>query len=47
MEKKNRILIVDDEENIRQIIKKYAQFEGYDITEAGDGLTAIELCRKT
>ena len=28
------ILVVDDEEKIRIIIKKYAEFEGYEITEA-------------
>lgn len=40
------ILVVDDEEKIREIIKKYAQFEGYRITEAADGKEAVELCRK-
>lgn len=41
-----RILVVDDEERIRQIIKKYAVFEGYEIEEASDGMEAIEICRK-
>lgn len=40
-----RILVVDDEQNIRNIIKKYAAFEGYDVAEAADGIAAIELCR--
>lgn len=40
------ILIVDDEENIRAIIKKYALFEGYEVSEAADGMEAVELCRK-
>lgn len=31
-----RILVVDDEEKIRAIIRKYGEFEGYDITEAKD-----------
>jgi Response regulators consisting of a CheY-like receiver domain and a winged-helix DNA-binding domain len=35
---------VDDEENIRQIIKKYAVFEGYDVVEAADGMEAIRIC---
>ncbi|SFP95077.1 DNA-binding response regulator, OmpR family, contains REC and winged-helix (wHTH) domain [Lachnospiraceae bacterium XBB1006] len=43
---KNRILVVDDEANIRQIIKKYAEFEGYEIAEAENGIQAIELCEK-
>ena len=40
-----RLLIVDDEAKIRQLIAKYAVFEGYEVAEAGDGLEAIELCR--
>lgn len=39
------ILIVDDEEKIRELIRKYAEFEGYKITEAGDGLEAVEICK--
>ena len=41
------ILVVDDEARIRSIIKKYAEFEGHTITEAGDGMEAIRLCRST
>ena len=40
------ILVVDDEVRIRSIIKKYAEFEGHTITEAGDGMEAVRLCRK-
>ncbi|MBQ9780513.1 MAG: response regulator transcription factor [Clostridia bacterium] len=39
------ILIVDDESRIRSIIKKYAEFEGHKVTEAGDGMEAVRLCR--
>ena len=42
----SRLLIVDDEERIRDIIKKYAQFEGFETAEAVDGLQAVEICRK-
>ena len=35
------ILVVDDEEKIRAVIKKYAEFEGYSIVEAEDGMDAI------
>ena len=42
----NRILVVDDEFRIRQIIRKYAEFEGYTVEEAVDGMHAIEICRK-
>ena len=41
-----RILVVDDEEKIRAIIRKYGEFEGYEITEAADGMEAVRLCRK-
>lgn len=41
-----RILIVDDEARIRSIIKKYAEFEGHAVTEAGDGMEAVRLCRR-
>ena len=39
------ILVVDDESRIRAIIKKYAEFEGHQVTEAGDGMEAVTLCR--
>ncbi len=41
----SKILIVDDEEKIRELIKKYAVFEGYETDEAGDGMEAVEKCR--
>lgn len=40
------ILVVDDEEKIRIVIKKYAEFEGYNIVEAGDGMEAIDKFKK-
>ena len=40
------ILIVDDEARIRSIIRKYAEFEGHTVTEAGDGMEAVSLCRR-
>jgi DNA-binding response OmpR family regulator len=42
-----KILIVDDEEKIRAVIKEYAEFEGYETDEAADGMEAVEKCRKT
>lgn len=41
-----KLLIVDDEEKIRELIKKYAVFEGYETEEASDGMEAVEKCRK-
>ena len=40
-----RILVVDDEEKIRLIIRKYGEFEGYTIDEASNGMEAVEKCR--
>ena len=40
-----RILIVDDESKIRSLIRKYAEFEGYEVVEAIDGMEAVSLCR--
>ena len=42
----SRLLVVDDEFRIRQIIRKYAEFEGYTVEEAVDGMQAIEVCRR-
>ncbi len=42
----SRLLVVDDEFRIRQLIKKYAEFEGHTVEEAVDGMQAIEICRK-
>ncbi|MBU5471337.1 response regulator transcription factor [Falcatimonas sp. MSJ-15] len=41
----SRILIVDDEERIRAVIRKYAEFEGYETEEAENGMQAVEMCR--
>lgn len=40
----DKLLIVDDEINIRELIKKYATFEGYQVSEATNGLEAIKKC---
>ncbi|MBQ4310444.1 MAG: response regulator transcription factor [Oscillospiraceae bacterium] len=43
---KTRILIVDDEAMIRNVVREYAEFEGFEAVEAGDGMEAVEICRK-
>lgn len=40
-----KILVADDEAGIRNLIKKYANFEGHEIMEADNGMAAIELCK--
>ncbi len=42
----SKLLVVDDEVRIRELIRKYAEFEGHTVEEAGDGMQAIEVCRK-
>ena len=39
------LLVVDDEEKIRALIRKYAVFEGHIVTEAANGMEAVTLCR--
>ena len=41
-----KILIVDDEEKIREFVKKYAVFEGHNVVEASNGMEAIDICKK-
>ncbi len=41
-----RILIVDDEPDIRAVIREYAEFEGYEADEASDGMEAVRMCRE-
>ena len=41
-----KLLIVDDEQSIRALIRKYAVFDGYEVEEASDGMEAIEKFRK-
>lgn len=38
-----RILLVDDEERIRKLLNLYLTREGYEITEASNGVEALEL----
>ena len=40
-----KILIVDDEQKIREVIREYSEFNGYEVEEAADGMEAVSLCR--
>ena len=42
----SKILICDDEKNIRNVVREYAEFEGYEVFEAEDGMSAVDLCRR-
>lgn len=41
-----KILIADDEEKIRLVIREYAEFEGYEVYEAADGMEAVLMCKE-
>jgi two-component system, OmpR family, response regulator ResD len=41
----NKLLIVDDEQKIREVIREYAEFNGYEVAEAENGMEAIGLCK--
>lgn len=40
-----KLLIVDDEINIRRVVREYAEFEGYTVSEAADGMEAVNLVK--
>jgi len=39
------ILVVDDEQKIREVIREYGAFNGHEISEAADGMMAVGLCK--
>jgi len=39
------ILVVDDEQKIREVIREYSEFNGYTVSEAEDGMSALGLCK--
>lgn len=41
-----KILIVDDEEQIRDVLREYVEFEGNEADEAEDGMEAVKKCRE-
>ena len=40
-----KLLVVDDEKEIRNLIEKYASFEGNEVSCASNGMDAVEMCR--
>lgn len=41
-----KVLIVDDEQMIRAVIREYVEFEGGTADEAEDGMEAVKMCRE-
>jgi len=42
----SKILVVDDEQKICAVIREYAEWNGYEVTEAADGMAAVALCKE-
>ncbi len=40
-----KILIADDEQKIREVIREYAEFEGHEVSEAVDGMQTVEMAK--
>jgi putative nucleotidyltransferase with HDIG domain len=43
MEQSARILVVDDEPGVREIVKTYIEYEGFSVVTATDGMEALHL----
>lgn len=41
-----RILVIDDEESVRFVVKEMLEFEGYEVTTAPNGKVGLQLFRK-
>lgn len=46
MKKLGRVMVVDDEENIREVLSNYLEGMGYDVVTATDGQDALNKFRK-
>ncbi len=42
----SRILVVDDEKSIREVVREYAEFEGFSVSEASDGMNAVDKVKE-
>lgn len=40
-----KLLVVDDEQKIREVIREYSEFNGYSVDEAEDGMSAVGLVK--
>ena len=41
-----KVLIVDDEDMIRNVLREYVEFDGGEAFEAADGMQAVRMCRE-
>ena len=45
-ERKYRVMVVDDDESVRESLRKLLDQEGYEVTLAADGAEAVEIFRQ-
>ena len=41
-----KILVADDEAEIRDVLRLYLEKDGYEVVEAADGMEALEVCKR-
>lgn len=41
-----KLLVVDDEQKIRNVVREYAEFDGYEVDEAVDGMDAVAKAKE-
>jgi len=41
-----KVLVLDDEESLVRLVRRYPEREGYEVGEAGDGERALSLARE-
>ena len=46
MKRRRRILVVDDEPTVREVLRRYLEREGWQVREAADGRSALQLLRE-
>jgi two-component system response regulator ResD len=46
-EPRRRVLIVDDEESVREVLGQYLGLEGFEVLSAADGVTALRIFHST
>lgn len=42
-----KVLVVDDEAMIRNVLREYVEFEGGEVYEAADGMQAVMMCKQS
>ncbi len=45
MTEQTRVLVVDDDETVREVLRRYLTRDGHEVLEAGDGVTGLNLAR--